>query len=41
MEKKMETTIMGLRSRRNGKENGNYYKGFRVEEWKRKWRLLK
>ena len=29
MEKNMETTTMGL-GFRNGKENGNYYNGFRV-----------
>ena len=28
MEKKMETTIRGLGSRRNGQENGNTYHGF-------------
>ena len=30
MEKEMETTIMGLGFRDNGKGNGNYYNGLRV-----------
>ena len=37
MEKKMETTMWGLEYilglyRDNGKENGNYYLGFRVDD---------
>ena len=49
----METTItiMSDNIGGNGKENGNYYSGFRVQglgfrvgiilgQWKRKWKLL-
>ena len=30
MERKMETTTLGVGFRRNGKEHVNYYLGFRV-----------